>query len=211
MTAATQIALPGVETQPPTPGTGLPPLTVRVLALDLAYSTTGVALVGDDTIRLSLIRTATGGHDAIDDIHRRITALIGDFRPDLAIVEGVYAGPNGRTGLLLAELHGVIKHQLWRSRIPYVVVKPTDRAMYASGSGNACKELVLAQVRARYGHLVGGPAEIRDDNMADALVLAAMAYDQLGRPLVPVPDAMRRALGRLSWRPVRSGRRPNGS
>lgn len=183
-------------------------MSVRILALDLAYRAAGLAGTHADDSDWPRLWTATvrppdGGHVAVKEIHARIVIWIRTMRPDLAVIEDVFAGrTNPRTGLHLAELHGVIKHQLWLSRVPYVVVNPLHRAIYATGHARADKAAVLAAARTTYGHLLGGPAEIRDDNAADALELLALAADALGQPLADVHPRCRRAVHMQQWQPV---------
>lgn len=193
-------------------------ITVRALALDLAHRATGMAGTHDGSdwplLWCNTIRPPDGGHSAVAHTHVALVAVIRKMRPDLAVIEDVFTGRSPRTGLTLAELHGVIKQQLWRSRVPYVVVNPQSRAIYACGDGRADKAAVLAAARATYGHLVGGPANIRDDHQADALVLLALALDALGQPLAAVAEDRRRAITAINWQPIRessAGRRDTAS
>jgi crossover junction endodeoxyribonuclease RuvC len=71
------------------------------------------------------------------------------------------------------------------------VVAPGTLKIYATGKGNTLeKDEVAIRVALRYRDVV----EVTNNDTADALVLAAMTADQLGCPLVQVPQTHRRAL-----------------
>jgi crossover junction endodeoxyribonuclease RuvC len=91
----------------------------------------------------------------------------------------------------------MITHQLWAWKIPCVVVSPSQLKTYALGKGSGKgtdKDWVLAAVVRRYLEVA-----IAGNDEADALVLAAMAADHYGHPVVTVPETHRRALATVSW------------
>jgi len=59
-----------------------------------------------------------------------------------------------------------------------VEISPRQRAQYATGDGGADKESVVAHSLAQYPQL-----DSRDDNVVDAVVLAAMVARHLGEPI----------------------------
>lgn len=74
-------------------------------------------------------------------------------------------------------LFGMLVDQFMR-RGPVVVVSAAGRAKYGAGSGNADKKAVMAAVREAFPNV-----PIRDDNEADAIVLASMGARHLGFPV----------------------------
>ena len=70
-----------------------------------------------------------------------------------------------------------------------MVVPPKTRAKYATGNGGADKRAVLAAVRAAYPQFT-----IRNDNEADAVVLAAIGARSLGHPIDDLPASHLAAL-----------------
>jgi crossover junction endodeoxyribonuclease RuvC len=90
---------------------------------------------------------------------------------------------------------------LWRAETPYAVVTPQQLKKYATGYGsgkNCGKDKVLAAAIRRYPM-----AEVDGNDVADALVLAAMGADHLGCPLATVPQANRSVLAGVTWPEVR--------
>jgi len=79
--------------------------------------------------------------------------------------------------------------------IPWVQIAPTALKKFATGKGNANKDTVLAAVIHRYGGLV----EVTGNDVADALVLAAMACHHYQVPLLPVPKINSDALAKPEW------------
>lgn len=66
-------------------------------------------------------------------------------------------------------------------------------AKYATGRGNAPKQLVVSEISARTGRT------FPDDNQVDAWILRAMALDAYGFPCIDVPKSHRDALNGLTW------------
>lgn len=117
-------------------------------------------------------------------------------RPVLVVIEGPsYGSGTGqqwdRAGLWWRVLAGLVDAQL-----PYVVVPPSVRAVYATGKGNATKAQVVEAVTRRWGAVW---PELGSDDVADACVLAALGAQGLGEPLVPVPQSHARAVATVAW------------
>jgi crossover junction endodeoxyribonuclease RuvC len=78
-----------------------------------------------------------------------------------------------------------------------VEVSPTTRARYATGKGNAAKDLVLASVIKRYPDW-----DVTGNDVADALVLAAMGARHLGYPIeMSLPATHLAAMAGVAWPP----------
>ncbi len=77
--------------------------------------------------------------------------------------------------------------------VQVAVVTPTCRAKYATGKGNAGKDVVMREVARRFPDFAGGEDE------ADALVLRAMGMDHLGFPMAQMPQTHRDALAAVQW------------
>jgi len=185
---------------------------LRVVALDLSLTATGIAVTHDQVgePRLSC-RTVTPrkrpsptvmDHQRLHEIFSAVQAAV-QCQPDLVVIEKpLQVAAQGDTSVRLGELHGLIKQWLWSRRIPYVDVNLTHVKQYAAGSGNAKKPDVLAAVIARYGRLL----HVQTFDEADAVSLLAQALDAYGQPLttpdgheIPVPDHCRKALAGTQW------------
>lgn len=101
--------------------------------------------------------------------------------PSLIVIEGFSYGSKGRGVFDIAYLGWRIREELERYRteddIPWLEVSPSQVKQFATGKGNANKEIVLQQVYKRWG------VEFNDNNQADAYVLA-----QIGRAYLSEMD-----------------------
>lgn len=175
---------------------------LRLIGLDLSLTSPGYAWTTPSGVpRVDIVTVPARD----DDPHRRVYAVVKMIetllsdQPHLVIIEDIFVGPNSQTAIKLAKLHGVVEFILGEARVPWVRVNPQHRAMYATGRGDASKELVLSHTRYTYGRVVGGASRIRTTDDADALILVAMAADKYGHALVPVDGTKRRALAEVKW------------
>lgn len=168
-----------------------------MLGVDPSLTGTGLArLHGGDVQRVETLKPGLKrGHERMD----WILSFVADdlsLGVDLVVIEGPsYGSAAGQRGHHeRAGLWWLITRGLWVRRIPYAVVAPTARALYATGTGRAGKEAVKDCMQVRY------PAtHLRDDNQADALTLAAMGVDYLGGDVPPGPERYRQALKKVDW------------
>jgi Holliday junction resolvasome RuvABC endonuclease subunit len=108
---------------------------------------------------------------------------------DLALVEGLAFGAKGSSLLDLAGLFTLVTFRLWQMGVPYAVVSPFVRAKYITGRAGANKEDCLVAVIKRFPGI-----DVRGNDMADALTLAAMGADKYGFPLAVMPADQRAVL-----------------
>lgn len=160
--------------------------------MDLSLTATGWA----DTHGTGRITVASTGVDRLwelrDEIHDIIAAAQHRF-PDLAVIEGyAYGRPN--QAAQLGELGGVVRLLLRDADVPCAVVPPSSLKLYATGKGNASKDLVRDCARDR----LGLPAGVSSDE-CDAAWLRAMGLDHLGHPVVAVAARQRAALDKIDW------------
>lgn len=159
----------------------------RVIGLDLSLTSTGVAGNG----WTDRIKTKCRGHMRLDVIVDNILDFV--RHADLVVVEGPSYGSTGSSYHELAGLWWLVTHNLWVHGIPFAVAAPGQVKRYATGKGNADKDVVIRQVARRFPWFEGGNDE------ADALILAAMGADQLGHPIAAMPETHRKALKSVEW------------
>jgi Holliday junction resolvasome RuvABC endonuclease subunit len=96
----------------------------------------------------------------------------------------------------MAGLWWLIAHDLWRRNIPYAICPPAQRAMYATGRGNAPKGEVRDGVRRLFGIECEGPGRY---DQADAAAMAHLGLHWLGYPTTILPATHARALNGVAW------------
>ncbi|MEU2797456.1 hypothetical protein [Streptomyces sp. NPDC007117] len=163
-----------------------------VIGLDLSLTCTGVAGEGwADYIRPKTLR----GHPRLNHLVDEITSFI--KKADLVVIEGPsFGGGVAHRHEDLAGLRVMVRHACWRRSIPYAIVPPSCRALYAAGKGSAPKGQVRDEVAARYGIELDGVGRY---DMADAYALLAMGLHHLGHQLAEVPEKNATGLTGCQW------------
>lgn len=95
------------------------------------------------------------------------------------MMEGLSFGAKGNAVMQMAGLHYCIRIFLKKESTyeysfinSYHVAPPTTLKKFVTGKGNSKKELILLEVYKRWG------IEFKNNNLADAFVLAKMAYEE---------------------------------
>ncbi|WP_234352055.1 MULTISPECIES: hypothetical protein [unclassified Streptomyces] len=195
MSVPGQMSLPGLPAPAPAPPV--------VIGLDLSLTSTGVAGEG----WTEALRTKSRGHQRLRWLRREIGERTADAA--LVVVEGAAYSQGRQAGHHeLAGLWWIVTQDLWDRKVPYAVVTPHARTIYATGAAYPAKEypakerarvakgMVRDAVASRYGVECDGPGRY---DKSDAFVLAAMGLHWAGWPLAVVPDTHRRALDNVQW------------
>jgi Holliday junction resolvasome RuvABC endonuclease subunit len=168
-----------------------------IYGIDLSLTSTGVASISgpmgiftDRTIPRKIFTS-----------HERLAYILSELfmwispHAELVVIEGLSFGSFDRNGEQ-AGLSWMVRHAMWKRDIPYALVSPSQRMIYAVGNGRADKDRVLAATIKRYPQ-----AEIGGNDEADALLLAAIGARHLGRPIEtePLPQTHLRALDKVAW------------
>lgn len=191
-----------------------------VIGLDKSLASTGLAIIDDNatvpivTYRIKsepakradkLKPTIEQRHDRMKVVEDRIISLLGHRVrfPDLCLIEGPsYGSPQGAH-----EIGGSwwrIVDRLLSIGVPVAEATPGQVKQYATGSGATSgpnkveKHHVIEAVQRQYGD-VG--AAIRQNDEADALILAAIGARHLGYPVESAPPspAQLAALKKIRW------------
>jgi len=184
-----------------TPAAGPRP---KVIGLDVAMGTTGIAGEGwTDYVRAK----GTSQHSRFE---QQLTGIADHIRnADFVVIEGPAFSKNNNGADALSAMRWMVRHDLWKRRIPYAVVRPDDRIKYTTGTtqprdpdtgvrlkGEPLKAVVRQAVLETYGITTEGTAKYDE---ADAYVMLAMGLHWLGHPLAVVGDDRRRAIDSVRW------------
>ena len=188
------------------PAAGPPPV---VIGLDLALVLSGIAGLG-------WTQHINSGHrraeQRLDYVLREAASYYRNA--DFVALEGPSYGSALQAGHdELAAVRWLVRRDLWKRGIPYAIVPPSSRVIYALGSARpkdpatgktatskVAKALVQQAVAQHFGIECEGRARY---DQADAYVIAAMALHHLGHPQADLPDTHTRALSGVNW-PERS-------
>lgn len=175
----------------------------RILGIDPSLTGTGLAPLDTNdhlVIPVELI-TSSGTKDAtLDDRRHRLLTIVEtivykavDHDSDLVVIEAPAFSRNNSGTWDRAGLWWLTITRLAEARMPVAQVPPTVRAKYATGKGNAAKGAVIDAVTRRYPHVKHGG----NDNLCDALVLAAIGARLAGHPIDELPKAHLDALAKV--------------
>lgn len=171
-------------------------MTGIVVALDLSLTSSGWAYNdADGDIQFGTFKPGPKrrGGERLIWIRDQINGLFGeDF--DLLVIEELppstrFAG--NQSGV--AELHGVMKADLFLQKLGATYINVAKVKKYATGKGNADKPAMLSAAIQRLGYTGSSGDEV------DALWMLHMGLDHLGRPAVAMPAVNRTALDTIEW------------
>ncbi|MDQ2837049.1 MAG: crossover junction endodeoxyribonuclease RuvC [Actinomycetota bacterium] len=171
---------------------------MRVLGVDPGLTRCGVGVVDGTTGRaLTLVHVEVLRTPAGDDLARRLLAMADAFddavrthRPDVVVVERVFAQHNVRTVTGTAQVAGLAMVAASRLGIPVYLHTPSEVKAAITGSGTADKEQVTAMVT-RILKLGVAP---RPADAADALALA-ICHIWRGAGMARLAEAAAKARG----------------
>lgn len=171
-------------------------MSPQIAGLDLSLTSTGLARIEGNLIQTGLLKPKSTGHQRMEFLRSQIAMHC--LKADLIVIEGPsYGSPAGsqRGHHERAGLWWIVTQMLWEAQRPVAIVSPAELKRFATGKGNASKDEVLIAVVRR----MPTPATFNGNDMADALVLAAMGADHLGYPIAAMPQTHRAALAKVSW------------
>jgi crossover junction endodeoxyribonuclease RuvC len=147
-----------------------------VAGLDLSLTSTGIAVLRDGVLveSITLEPRCKSGIERLLEIEGAVKHMVEMYSPELCVIEGyAFARPN--QAHQIGELGGIIRRLLWVMNKPFVVVAPAAAKKFATGKGNAKKDVILQQVLKRWG------IEFQTSDEADAFVLAKIGEALQGR------------------------------
>lgn len=166
---------------------------MNVAGLDLSLSSTGIAVAEGTFACTAPEHSCDTGDPLVDRCIRMWHAISNDFdlvAEDLVVIEDLVV--RSQAAATLGVLHGVVRAALWR-RTSVLLVPPTTLKKFATGKGNANKDLVRDAARDRGGL----PAGVTSDE-ADAWWLRQIGLHLVGDPdAVQVPNTHLVALDKL--------------
>lgn len=101
-------------------------------------------------------------------IHRAVTGLIRDYRPEAVAVEALFFGRNVTTALTVGQARGVVLLAAAQAGLPVYEYKPAEVKQALAGYGGADKRQMQEMVRI----MLGLDAIPRPDDAADAVAIA---------------------------------------
>lgn len=145
-----------------------------VMGIDPSLTSTGLVVLENGNLILhEILEVKEKGIARLLTLQNILEGRLFAYKPDLVVVEG-YAFARSNQAHQMGELGGMIRMLLTQKRVPWLEVAPTQVKKFATGKGNAAKELILMNVLKRWG------VEFQVSDEADAFVLAKIGQAVLG-------------------------------
>ena len=110
----------------------------------------------------------------LDELYCGIIEVLDKYRPVAMGLEKIYAHyKHPATAIKMAHARGIFCLAAARRQVPLISLPATRIKKLVTGNGRAGKEQVAGMVR----HLLGLTAEIKPDDVTDALAIAIAAYE----------------------------------
>jgi crossover junction endodeoxyribonuclease RuvC len=152
-----------------------------ILGIDPGTTSTGYGFVQVEKencqlVDFGLIETEKNGYppERLLDIHKQITKLIKEFKPDVMAIEKLFFFSNAKTVMRVGQAQGVMLFSAANKKLKVHEYAPAMIKKVISGNGRADKKEVQKSLR----KVLGAKARSRKkkkthfDNSADALAVA---------------------------------------
>jgi crossover junction endodeoxyribonuclease RuvC len=168
-----------------------------VIGLDTSLTATGIASSSGWCTRIGRSGVTTMPlAERLAVLDELVGAIVDKAaQAQLVVIEQPAFSRSGGGAVERHALFWLVVRDLHRRGIPVAEVSATTRIRYALGKGTGSKSAVVDAVARRWPQFATGG----DDNLADAVVLAAMGSEHLGKPLTALPAANRAAVEAVRW------------
>ena len=174
----------------------MPVMERSYVGLDLSLSSTGFCIKTGNEIRVETIKSKpdTAENDLArlryicNEIMMRVPRTVG-----MICIEDFFTPGNAKqigAAIKLAMLGTVIRMTLYESGFPFFIVAPVQLKKFITSSGASQKSLIVMSVYKMYG------IEVKDDNQADAMVLAHIA-EALDKNTTEMPKYQLEVVGKV--------------
>jgi crossover junction endodeoxyribonuclease RuvC len=147
------------------------------VGLDLSLTGTGFCLKSGNVLNVETIKTKPKDFpNKIERVKHIVTEVTKRIPSDVSLVcvENYFVPANRAqigAAMGLIELGWSVRLALYQLKIPFYVVVPQHLKKFGTGKGNCPKSIVIREVFKKWGF------DAKDDNQADACVLANIAYE----------------------------------
>lgn len=129
---------------------------MRILGIDPGLATLGFAILDLDEdenekelLEYGVIKTypKTPKEQRLQEIHKDISAILHEYKPDICSIEQLFFSKNVSTGIAVAEARGVMLLALSQAKVPIQEYSPSSMKLALTGNGAADKKMVQKMVK----------------------------------------------------------------
>lgn len=156
---------------------------MRIMGVDPSITCTGFSLPDRTTFA---VKPRSKGDDRLEEIADHLHVAAVGCSAELVVMEGLFGIYKGEAARIIPMLHGALRLELKRTKVPYMVLNPTTLKRFVTGNPNANKTDMAVAALKRLGREYGTD----DECDADWLRIAGRTAYGLGE-MVPLPDIAR--------------------
>jgi crossover junction endodeoxyribonuclease RuvC len=147
------------------------------LGLDLSLTESGLVIIDKDykIITATTLSVPQKGIERLSHLETLFLEALGELPIDLCCIESPAFKAEGHL-FNIGELNGILKLNLYKKGIQFIMAAPTQLKKYVTGTGKGNKSAIILDVYKNFKE------EIRNDNIADAYVLSRIARDFYIKP-----------------------------
>lgn len=123
---------------------------MKIMGLDLSITRTGVALPDRTTLAVVPPKQVTGD-DRLEYFADHIGLAARTAHVDLVVIEGLGGLYKGEAARTMPMMHGAVRLELKRHRLPYMLLSPSSLKKFATGNGSADKTAMALAALKRLG------------------------------------------------------------
>jgi Holliday junction resolvasome RuvABC endonuclease subunit len=123
---------------------------LKIMGLDLSITRTGVGLP-DRTTFAAPPPKQIPGNDRLEYFADHIGLAARTARVDLVVIEGLGGLYKGEAARTMPMMHGAVRLELKRHRVPYMLLSPSSLKKFATGNGSADKTAMALAALKRLG------------------------------------------------------------
>ena len=182
---------------------------MRVFGIDPGSDCTGYGCIDSDGRRHRLVlcgairsRAADTFPDKLAAIHRTLSAVLADCRPECVAIENLFHASNVRSALKLGHARGVAMLAAVEAGVEIIEYTPAEIKRAVVGYGRAEKHQVQEMVKV----ILGLTAVPLPHDAADALAVAICHLHSMAPVRIAAAVGSPRTRTATSWRQYRPGR-----
>jgi|WetSurSiteA1Bulk_404760.scaffolds.fasta_scaffold00070_33 crossover junction endodeoxyribonuclease RuvC len=149
----------------------------KFIGMDFAFAKSGLAILDENANIISEGVIVTSPKHSDEERLIQILDVLNKLdQTDIKLVylEGLSYGSQGRSVSQIGAVHYLTRIFLYKNKINYKIISPSELKKFITGKGNAKKDLMLLNIYKKFG------IAYEDDNLADAYSLARMALEEYG-------------------------------
>lgn len=147
----------------------------KFIGMDFAFAKSGLSIIDESANIISEGVIVTSSKYSDEERLIQILDVLNKIDQEeikSVYLEGLSYGSQGKSVSQIGAVHYLTRIFLYKNKINYKIISPSELKKFITGKGNAKKDLMLLNIYRKFG------IAYEDDNLADAYSLARMALEE---------------------------------